>query len=168
MIAAIILLIITTSGLVIHYDALGALVRSLDAVPPAPPPAQPAGPVNAPRLSFDAIAASAREALSGANIVFISSGGPKNPVVVAMRFPEDHTPGGRSRIFVDRNTGAVLGVTSTRAAQLGTRLDNLKRSLHTGDVLGKPSEAVWLLATLVMVSQVVTGLLMWWNARRLR
>ena len=166
--AAIVLLVITTSGLVIHYDALGAMVRSLDSAPPTPPPAQQAGPADAPRLSFDAIAASARGALPGANIMFISSGGPKNPVVVAMRFPEDHTPGGRSRVFVDRYAGTVLGLNSTRAAQLGTRLDNLKRSLHTGDVLGKPSEAVWLLATLVMVSQVVTGLLMWWNARRLR
>ena len=167
-VAAIVLLVITTSGLVIHYDALGAMVRSLNSAPATPPPAQPAGPANAPRLSFDAIAAAARGALPGANIMFISSGGPQNPVVVAMRFPEDHTPGGRSRIFVDRYAGTVLGVTSTRAAQLGTRLDNLKRSLHTGDVLGKPSEVLWLLATLVLMSQVVTGLLMWWNARRSR
>ena len=97
--------------------------------------------------------------------MFISVASPKNPVTVAMRFPEDHTPGGRIRVFLDRYSGAVLGVQSTREAPLGTRIDNLKRSLHTGDVLGRPTEIMWLLATLVLVSQVVTGALMWWNAR---
>jgi uncharacterized iron-regulated membrane protein len=83
-----------------------------------------------------------------------------------MRFPEDRTPGGRSRVFVNRYTGDVLAAASTRTAPLGTRIDNLKRSLHTGDVFGKPSEAIWLLASLVMATQVLTGVLMWWNARR--
>ena len=32
--------------------------------------------------------------------------------------------------------------------------------------MGKPTEAIWLLATLVMLSQIVTGVLMWWNARK--
>ena len=100
--------------------------------------------------------------------MFITNGDAKNPAVVAMRFPEDHTPGGRSRVFVDRYSGTVLGKVSTRDARLGTRLDNLKRSMHTGDLLGKPTEVIWLLAALVMASQVVTGFLMWWNARRTR
>lgn len=166
--AAAILIVITASGLLIHYDALARTMKSLDSAPTAPPPAQPAGPASAPRLSFDAIADTARRALPGATVLFISIGGPKNPVTVAMRFPEDRTPGGRSRLFIDRYTGKVLGAVSTRDAQLGTRLDNLKRSLHTGDALGKPTEAIWLLAVLVMVSQIITGVLMWWNARASR
>ncbi len=166
--AALILIVITGSGLVIHYDALTNAIRSLDATPQAPAPRQPAAPANTPLQSFDALAAAARAALPGADIMFISNGNEKNPATVAMRFPEDHTPGGRSRVFVDRYAGAVLGRLSTREAQLGTRIDNLKRSLHTGDVLGKPSEALWLLAALVMASQVITGFLMWWNARRTR
>jgi uncharacterized iron-regulated membrane protein len=166
-VAAVVLIVITASGLVIHYDTLTNAIRSLDATPPAPAPQQPAG--NAAALqSFDALADAARGALPGAAIMFISNGGAKSPATVAMRFPEDHTPGGRSRVFIDRYTGAVLGNVSTRNAQLGTRIDNLKRSLHTGDVLGKPTEALWLLAALVMVSQVVTGFAMWWNARRAR
>ena len=127
---------------------------------------QAAGPADAPRPSFDALAASAREAVPGANIMSVSAGGPKSSAVVAMRFPEDHTPGGRSRVFIDHFNGSVLAVVNTRTAGFGTKIDNLKRSLHTGDVMGKPTEAIWLLATLVMLSQIVTGVLMWWNARK--
>jgi uncharacterized iron-regulated membrane protein len=167
-VAALVIVIITASGLVIHYDALTNAVRSLDATPPAPAPQQPAAPAGTPPASFDALAGAARTALAGADIMFISAGGAKSPAVIAMRFPEDHTPAGRSRVFVDRYTAAVLGKLSTRDAQLGTRIDNLKRSLHTGDILGRPTEAIWLLAAIVMVSQIVTGFLMWWNSRRVR
>jgi uncharacterized iron-regulated membrane protein len=166
--AALILIVITASGLVIHYDALTHAVRSLDATPPAPAPPQPPQPAGTSLQSFDALAAAARGSLPGADIMFVSNGNAKNPAVIAMRYPEDHTPGGRSRVFVDRYSGSVLAKLSTREAQLGTRIDNLKRSLHTGDIMGKPTEAIWLLAALVMVSQVLTGFLMWWNARRTR
>jgi uncharacterized iron-regulated membrane protein len=167
-VAALILIVITASGLVIHYDVLTNAVRSLDATPQQPAPQQPAQPAGTPVQSFDALAAAARGTLQGADIIFVSLGSAKNPAVIAMRFPEDHTPGGRSRVFVDRYSGSVLGKLSTREAQLGTRIDNLKRSLHTGDIMGKPTEAIWLLASLSMVSQVLTGFLMWWNARRSR
>ena len=166
--AALVLLVITSSGLVIHYDPLARAIRALDSKATAPPPVQPPAIAPASRLSFDGIVATATGALPGAEVISLSMGGPKNPVAVGMRFPSDRTPGGRSRVYIDRNTGKVLGVVSTRGAELGTRIDNLKRSLHTGDVLGKPSEFVWLLAALVMASQVVTGVLMWWNARHAR
>lgn len=164
--AALVLVVITSSAMLIHFDGLASAVKSLDAIPAPPPPVQAAGPADAPRPSFDALAASARGALPGANIMSVSAGGAKSPAVVAMRFPEDHTPGGRSRVFIDHFNGAVLAVVNTRTAGLGTKIDNLKRSLHTGDVMGKPTEAIWLLATLVLLSQVVTGVLMWWNARK--
>lgn len=166
--AAPVLIIITASALLIHYDGLASLIRSLDGVPAASAPTQPAGPAPANRLSFDSLAAAARGALPGAELRSLSVAGAKNPIVAGMRFPEDRTPGGRSRVFIDRNSGVVLGAISTRAAALGTRIDNLKRSLHTGDVFGKPSEGLWSIAALLLASQAVTGALMWWNARRAR
>jgi uncharacterized iron-regulated membrane protein len=90
------------------------------------------------------------------------------PFVAAMRFPEDRTPGGRSRVYVDRYRGTVLLATSTRQAELGTRLGNLLRSAHTGDLLGKPTEAIWLAAAIVLALQGITGVAMWWNGRRAR
>ncbi len=167
--ASLVLIVITTSGLVVHYDGLAKAIQSLDTTPPPPPPKQPDNASGAARTpSFDALAAAARTALPGAEVMFISLGAKQAPATVAVRFPEDRTPAGRSRVFLDRYTDSVLAVTSTRNAQIGTRLDNLKRSVHTGDVLGPVTSALWFIATLFLMSQVITGALMWWNARRAR
>ncbi|MEP6835627.1 MAG: PepSY-associated TM helix domain-containing protein [Gemmatimonas sp.] len=162
-VASLVLVVICASGLVVHYDGLANAIKSLDTIPVAAPPAQPSG-TGAP--SFDAIAAAAKHALPEAEISFVSLGGGANAASVGMKFPEDHTPAGRTRVFIDRNSDTVLAVNSTRNAQIGTRLDNLKRSLHTGDIFGRASSAIWLVATLTMLSQIVTGVLMWLNARR--
>ncbi|MEO7455357.1 MAG: PepSY-associated TM helix domain-containing protein, partial [Gemmatimonadaceae bacterium] len=90
------------------------------------------------------------------------------PLAVGMRFPEDRTPGGRSRVYVDAHRGVVLRADGTRGLPAGRTLGNMMRSLHTGDVYGKPTEAVWLLASLIMATQVVTGAMMWWNGRPAR
>ncbi|MEP6763666.1 MAG: PepSY-associated TM helix domain-containing protein [Gemmatimonadaceae bacterium] len=166
--ASLILIVITASGLVVHFDGLANAIKSLDSKPVPAPPAQVSASSATMRPSFDSIARVARTALPDANIMFISLGAGKNPASVAMRFPEDHTPAGRSRVFVDRNTYALLATSSTRAAEIGTRIDNLKRSLHTGDVFGRVTSALWLIATLVLAEQVLSGVLMWWNSRRAR
>jgi len=169
-IAAIVLVVVTGSGLVIHYRTLNRLMYGLDASPAPRPPRQPrASAGSADPISADSVYRAAVVALPGARVMFLQlSPEPDEPFVAAMRFPEDHTPAGRSRVFVDRFTGRPLLVSSTRQAQLGTRLGNVIRSVHTGDLLGKPTEAIWLLATLVLASQAVTGVIMWWNARPAR
>jgi len=168
-VAALVLVLITTSALVMHYQALNDLVYRLDQSPenelldqlvPASPSAS---------ISVDSLQAVALHTLSGARVMFLTlSPRPDDPYVAAMRYPEDHTPGGRSRVYVDRYSGAVLGVTSTRRAQLGTRIGNQLRSIHTGDWFGKATEVVWLIAAIALVAQGTTGLLMWWNGRRSR
>ena len=90
------------------------------------------------------------------------------PYVVTMRLPEDRTPVGRSRVFIDRFTGRVLLTESTRSGGAGARLTAVIRSIHTGDVFGKPSEALWLVVALILASQAVTGFLMWFNGRAAR
>lgn len=123
----------------------------------------------APQMSVDSLYRVATTALPGARVVFLSLPPKANqPFVLAMRFPEDRTPGGRSRVFVDRYRGTVLLAVSTRQAEAGTRLANSIRSLHTGDILGKPTEVVWLVAAMILAVQGVTGFLMWWNGRASR
>jgi uncharacterized iron-regulated membrane protein len=167
--AAIVLVLITASALVMHYETLNNLVYGLDRNPPPEildqiTPSTPTAPI--PVDSLDAVA---RRTLPGARVMFLTlSPRRDDPYVAAMRFPEDHTPGGRSRVYVDRYTGMVLGVENTRRAEIGARIGNQIRSIHTGDWFGKPTEVVWLLAALVLVEQAVTGLAMWWNGRRSR
>lgn len=166
--AAVVIVVITTSGLVMHYETLSTWMYDLDRTPSPEIPDQPSPPVSgAVAISTDSLLRTAIAALPGARAMFLQM--PPNadqPFVAAMRFPEDHTPGGRSRIIVDRYTGKPLLTVSTRQAQMGTRLGNAIRSIHTGDLFGKPTETIWLLASIVLASQAVTGVTMWWNARR--
>lgn len=169
-VAASVLLLITGSALVMHYETLNRFVYGIGGETSAEVQDQFVPAQSAIAISADSLAAIARRALPGADVMFLTLLPMKDqPFVAAMRFPEDHTPGGRSRVTVDRYTGAVLGVQSTRrAAHLGTQIRNQIRSIHTGDWFGKSTEVVWLLATLSLVGQAVTGLLMWWNSRRAR
>jgi uncharacterized iron-regulated membrane protein len=167
--AALILIVITVSGMAIHYSSLNGLMYKLDHTAPPAVPDQSKLLGTATQISVDSLAHLATAALPSARIMFLSF--PPNgdqPFVAAMRFPEDRTPAGRSRVFVDRYRGTVLLAVSTRQAQAGTRLANSIRSLHTGDILGRPTEAIWLAAALILAVQGVTGFLMWWNARASR
>jgi uncharacterized iron-regulated membrane protein len=167
--AALVLLVITTSGLFIHYESLNSLMARLDRFPPPEVPRQAAGSRTGGQISVDSLYRTALAALPGARVMFLTLP-PKadQPFVAAMRFPEDHTPGGRSRVLVDRHSGAVLLATSTRRAEIGTRLGNSIRSIHTGDLFGKPTEAIWLAAAIILATQAVTGCVMWWNGRAAR
>jgi len=133
-------------------------------------PLRPLGPValrpGAPLLGPDAALAAARAAMPGAAPVFINVAGPRTAYRIAMRFPEDLTPGGRTRVFVDPYTGAVLQAESSRTTAAGTRLVNLNRAIHTGDVFGVPTKILMSVASLAAVVQVVSGLMMW-SRRRL-
>jgi len=166
--ASVILIIVSASGLFIHYPRLNALMYKLDQTPSPRPPRQPAT-AGVQQISAGSLYRVALTALPGARVVFVNLP-PKvdQPYVAAMRFPEDHTPGGRSRVFVDRFTGAVLSAVSTRRAEPGTRLGNSIRSIHTGDLFGKPTEMIWLAAAIVLASQTITGVAMWWNGRAAR
>jgi uncharacterized iron-regulated membrane protein len=62
----------------------------------------------------------------------------------------------------------VLLVENTRTAPLGTRILNLKRSAHTGDIFGAPTRALYFIVSLGIALQAVTGALIWWNGRRRR
>lgn len=167
--AALILMIISLSGLFIHYRSLNALFSSFNSTPPPEAPAQPKADDGAHDISVDSLNDVALATLPGARIMFFSLP-PKStqPFTVAMRFPEDRTPGGRSRVIVDRYRGAVLLVTNTRQAALGNRLGNSIRSVHTGDLFGKPTEAIWLAAAIILAMQGITGVTMWWNGRAAR
>ena len=85
---------------------------------------------------------------------------------ILKKFPEDRTPAGRSRVYVDQSSGQVLPVENTRTAPPGTRILNLKRSAHTGDIFGAPTQALYFLVSLGIALQAITGALIWWNGRR--
>jgi uncharacterized iron-regulated membrane protein len=164
--ASLVLVIMLGSGLMMHYGRLGRLVASLDNGPPPVPAPQSVAPTGTRTISIAAALHAADETLPGARVMNIDfPPDSSKPIKVALRFPEDHTPAGRSRLVLDRYSGSVLMVSNTRAAPLGTRINNLRRSLHTGDVFGTPTDVLWFLAALALAGQALSGFLMWWNRR---
>jgi uncharacterized iron-regulated membrane protein len=164
--SSVVLLLITSTGVWVHVDQIDDLMRRLDRRPVPSPPAQPDGDPGAPIAPLDAIAAAARAAVPGADVMnIVIPPGSRSPVAVQLKYPEDHTPAGRSHVYVDRYRGTVLLAVSTRTAEPGQHLIDIKRALHTGDIYGLPTQILWALASLVLASQAVTGVLMWWNGR---
>jgi len=117
-------------------------------------------------LSPDQAMEIAAAAIPGAFPFQIGIPGPKGAYQIRSRFPEDLTPGGRSRVIVDQYTGKVLYAEGSRTAPAGTRMVIVNRAIHTGDIFGIPSKAVMSLACLMAVMQVCSGVAMWWKRTR--
>jgi uncharacterized iron-regulated membrane protein len=116
-------------------------------------------------LPADSAVAIARRALPGASPFDIPLPGPGEMCVLRCRFPEDRTPGGRSRVYIDPYSGKVLYVESSRTGPAGTRIINMNRAIHTGDLFGIPSKIVMSLASLALVLLFVSGIAMWWKRK---
>ena len=162
------LLLLGVTGVVIGFDDVVApwLYRATGSAPVAMygrPQVKPTSPAIA--ISPDQAVAAAREALPGAVPISVNVPAPGAVYQISARYPEDRTPGGRSRIFVDPASGRVLLAEGSRTAPAGSRLITLNRAIHTGDIFGVPSKIVMSLASLMVVAQAVTGLVMWIKKR---
>jgi uncharacterized iron-regulated membrane protein len=117
---------------------------------------------------FDRLLAAAAASQPGARATWIQAGRDAgDPVRVAMRYPGDRTPAGRTAVFLDPCTGAALSSVSTRTAPLAYRLvRQWNRELHTGDFFGWPTRVLAFLFSLTLPVVAVTGPLLWWSRRR--
>ena len=117
-------------------------------------------------ISPDRAVAIAEAALPGASLVGVMfPARPDASYRVALRYPEDRTPGGRSRVLIDQFSGQILLTESSRTAPGGTRLVNLNRALHTGDIGGLPAKILVCLMSLSVVVQAFSGVVMWWKRK---
>ena len=162
--------VIALTGLSMSLEvSVNPFVRRLNAFPafdPAPLRSTPAGRT---RVSVDQLLQTANETLPGAFAALINlPASPTAACFVRLKFPGDRSPSGRSRVFFDQFSGRVLGVDDARAAPLGTKILNLKRSLHTGDLLGPPTSTLYFLGSLALAAQVISGVVMWGTPRRKR
>jgi len=118
------------------------------------------------QISPDRALEIAREALPGATAFAVPYVSPTDAYSVRMRFPEDLTPGGRSRVLLDSYTGAVITIDNSRTAPGGRRVEILNRAIHTGDIFGIPSKIAMSLASLMAPVQLITGIMLWARKRR--
>jgi len=117
-------------------------------------------------ISPDQVLAVARDAMPGATPFLILVPQPASAYQVRLRFPEDLTPGGRSRMLIDQYSGKVLYAESSRTAPAGTRMVIANRAIHTGDIFGIPSKTIMSLASLAVAFQAISGVMMWWKRTR--
>ncbi len=93
---------------------------------------------------------------------------PKASYLVALHFPEDLTPGGRSWVNVDQYSGKVVNEQNSRTVAMGSRAIIWNRRIHTGDLLGLPTKALMSLSCMMLIIQAITGYYMWWKKLRAR
>ena len=114
----------------------------------------------------DGLIESAREAIPGARVMRISFWNDAKPVLVQMRFPEDHTPAGRTNVTLDAHTGEVLTAVSSRTAPLlYTALVQWNREIHTGTIFGWPSRILAAVCSLLLGLLALSGSMIWINQK---
>jgi uncharacterized iron-regulated membrane protein len=161
------LLTLTITGLMIGFDetTVPAFYRVTGSAPSKPPAIPPPAP-GAKAITPDQAMQIARTAIPGAFPFQIGVPGPKGAYQIRCRFPEDLTPGGRSRVIVDQYTGNVLFAESSRTAPVGTRIVIVNRAIHTGDIFGISSKAIVSFASLMTAVQMIGGLVIWRKRQR--
>lgn len=161
------LMIFAITALVIHWEngatrLANRITNSVD-VPPFPR-VQPWS-ANAVALSPDRLLSIAESAAPGAHATWILLSA--NPVRIAMKYPEDRTPSGRTNLFIDAYTGDIVFHLNSRSGPLGFRMVKLwNREIHTGDIGGLPTRILACVTSLMLPVMAVTGPLIWWNRRR--
>jgi uncharacterized iron-regulated membrane protein len=164
------LLIFALTGLMVHWDdALRQWALAVSHLPAQPPlPAAERDATAAAQLNPDQLLSRAQIAIPGARVTRIDlSETTDQPTFVTMKFPEDHTPAGRTRVVLDSYTGKVLSFTSSRAAPLAVSYTTrLNREIHTGDIGGWPTRILAAIFSLSLPILAITGPLLWWQRRQ--
>jgi len=169
-VSSLFLLAFSLTGIVVHWeDAAGRWakrVSQIQASEPVPRPAQPA-PGVAP-LEPAQLLSLAQAAVPGARPTTVAlSDSPASPALVILKYPEDHTPAGRTRIFLDAYSGKILSLTNSRAAPAAVvYVTRLNREIHTGDIGGWPTRILAAIFSLFLPLLAVTGPLLWWQRRQ--
>jgi uncharacterized iron-regulated membrane protein len=167
--SSVVLLMFAWTAICIHWERqVGKLAQQMSSAPvvrPASPQIPLPGSVP---LSPDRLVEIAHATLPGARITGIDlPGNAKQAVTVALKFPEDHTPAGRSRLRIDAYSGKVLQIQSSREMSAAVKYARMwNRELHTGDILDLPTRILAAFFSLMLPVLAITGPLIWWNRRK--
>ncbi len=165
------LLLFGLTGVVLHWQrgSYDLIARATGA--PAVPDGSglPAAKCSADSAAeFDQLISAAAADQPGAQVTWIQAGRESGaPVRVVMRYPGDRTPAGRTAVFLDPCSGAVLADLSARTAPFAYRLvRQWNREVHTGDLWGWPTRTLAFLFSLTLPIVAVSGPLLWWSRRK--
>ena len=89
--------------------------------------------------------------------------------VYLVQFSGEHEPGfGRSQMWVDGHSGAIVRADRAGAGRAGDLVDNLVLPIHTGQVAGLAGRVLIFVAGLAIALLSVTGTLVWFKKRSAR
>jgi len=167
--SSIVLLIFAWTAICIHWEReVGKLAQRMSSLPEVRL-ASPQIPLpGSTPLSPDRLIEIAHNTLPEARIMAIDlPRNAKQSATVALKFPEDHTPLGRSRMNIDAYSGKVLHAQSSRDMSAAVKYARMwNRELHTGDIFNLPTRILAAFFSLMLPVLAITGPLIWWNRRR--
>jgi uncharacterized iron-regulated membrane protein len=165
--SSLFLLILSLTGVIVAFDEYTVpLLYSMTHSEPADYETDSTPVEGAKPISVDQALAVGLATIPGTQLVsLMPPKGAEGSWRIGLHFPEDRTPGGRTQVYVDQYSGKVIATQNSRTAPAGTRLVNLNRALHTGDVGGLPTKILACLMSLAVVLQAFTGVVMWWKRR---
>jgi uncharacterized iron-regulated membrane protein len=166
--SAAFLLVLGTTGIIVHFDNdIERYLHKKAGTAPIPRNATPVVHSGAIRITPDQAVESALAVLPGTKALSVAlPANPKASYSIALRYPEDLTPGGRSWATVDQYSAKVVNFQSSRTAPAASRTIIVNRATHTGDIFGYPSKILVSLSSLMLIIQAITGYYLWWKKLR--
>lgn len=159
---ALFLLVNAITGVSMNLDGASRTLVNAVALRTADPGAPPAASnAFAARKSLDEIVAAAERAVPGGVVTRIAIRDGNAPVVVRKVLPGDNDTHGMNRIYVDAASATVLRASLLERLPPGNAMFEWVYPLHTGRLLGVPYKVVLVLAGLVPMLSLVTGLIVW-------
>ncbi|ANN77914.1 PepSY-associated TM helix domain-containing protein [Bordetella flabilis] len=161
------------TGAYLAWRPIGGWITWLSGEPrtaaPALPAASGAAQASAAAASLDELAARAQAALpEGAIGYFLYSPRLDRPLAVRMRVPDDPHPNGRSTVWLDPRSGAVLAIHRWNELDPGTRVNSYIYPLHTGELGGVAWQAAVAMLGLTLAALGGSGIWLWWRRRMAR
>ena len=159
---ALMLLANATIGFMMAYDGVSVAFvnRVSGSNAPAPVPAASSNALVAGR-PLDEIVAAAERALPEGTVRRVTIREGHSPVVVRKRLPGDQMTNGMNRIYVDAASATVLQARLQRDMPPGNAMFEWLFPLHTGTLVGVPYRILLVVAGLVPLLSLVTGLIVW-------
>ena len=160
---AMFILVLTVSGvaLLFAYEA-GLMLSALGGVQRVAP-VESARPTHDTRLTFDEAVSALRVARPGARIRTISP--PRDPTGVHTFYIMSEGPGrftGLRRVTIDQYSGQILHDSyASNPSAIRRVLDFWAPTIHAGTILGRPTEALTMIAGVVLALLVGSGTFMW-------
>lgn len=162
--AAAFLFLAAVTGVLIGFDSMQSMFyRVTDSARIPVRPAQSTVIAGAAPIGIDQVLEAAHRAMPEGLVSIVQiPGTPRGAYQVIYRMPRDAWSAVHAIAWIDQYSGKVLAFTDLYASP-GYRAIRFNRALHTGDVLGLPSQIVVSVTSLALVVMVITGVVIWWK-----